>query len=77
MKHPFQQVIHIADRKGPKGGAYWYLTLECGHKAFRAKPSLPKDPAMALARLIARNFKIAYAPERVRCRLCVEEPVGA
>jgi hypothetical protein len=57
-------VVHIESRDGVKGGAgYWYLDLECGHHAVRAKrPFRPWNIFDPLSKFLA--------PKRVNCPVC-------
>lgn len=63
---PWRAVVHIEDGKpGPRGGAAWWLTLECGHGAVRMKPS--QRPSRATQRMFR---PLRFAPKRVRCLTC-------
>lgn len=52
---PFTAVENIEIRRGPRGGRYWLLTLECGHVTTRSSAS---------------NFTPRTAPQKVRCIIC-------
>lgn len=80
-------VAHIEDKVGPHGGAYWLLTLSCGHfKAVRQ----PRYPAGMLpvahrgnVKQERRQQRVArmstfLAPRRVKCLMgCRPEAKGA
>jgi len=57
----WKDVVHIEERTGPRGGAYWLLTLECGHRK-----TVPRHPGYAYRLPVACRF----APKRVRCLHC-------
>lgn len=64
---PWREVVHIDSGVGVHGGAYWKLTLECGHPAFRRQPSARGDVLRAVS---LRLFRLPFAPRRVRCLHC-------
>lgn len=78
---PWRQVVYIEDASpGPRGGGAWWLTLECGHFAVRAKPSSRPDLGVdAKGRgvfsvpTVLRRARRGVAPSRVRCLMCARE----
>lgn len=68
---PWRQVVHIEHQEGPKGGEYWWLTLECGHHKAVAIPAYRIEfMAMVSFKDTKRSPKKRTAPERCRCLLC-------
>lgn len=81
MKAIHSEVTHIEDRVGPRGGAYWTLTLSCGHHAFRPKPRF--DAGAFVSPMIGSGDKrsqratrerqlrqLRGAPLKVKCIIC-------
>lgn len=64
---PWRKVLHIEHRTGPRGGDFYWLTLECGHH-FSTRS---RDGASA-----AWWRKITYAPHKVKCFFCQQVEPG-
>ena len=63
---PWRRVALIEDCVGSRGGAFWVLTLECGHVVTRTRLNYMRRPLRALS----MPFEYGFAPKRVRCRVC-------
>lgn len=77
---PWRAVVHIDERRGPRGGMVWVLTLECGHRAHRHQPTpTPEQLGRVLLPVVGRNerrprgLEGLTAPHRVRCLFCKSE----
>lgn len=60
----WKDVVHIREGKGPRGGEYWFLTLECGHHKSVPRPPFRPEMVMTMLR------RPSGAPKRVRCLYC-------
>jgi hypothetical protein len=60
---PLRAVVYIFDRKGARGGAFWFLVLECGHAVARKRVPLTVG---TMFRPLAEKL----APQRVQCHYC-------
>lgn len=60
---PLRKVIYIFEREGERGGAFWWLVLECGHAVARQR-SLPSVGTMF------RPLEEKFAPKRCQCHSC-------
>ena len=58
---PLREVVYIFEREGARGGAFWWLVLECGHAGARSR-RVPKSLFEPLERHLA--------PRHVQCRFC-------
>jgi len=76
---PYREVVHIEDRRGPRGGPYWLLTLSCGHIVTRRAPN--PDPLRVSSTVmfladeegVDRYLDSQCAPKKVRCIHCPTE----
>ena len=65
---PSREVVYIFERKGSRGGGYWWLVLECGHAVIRRRVVARNWSAQVL--LIRRPVEEMCAPHRVQCHYC-------
>lgn len=69
--NPWRQVVHIEHSEGPKGGEYWWLTLECGHYKASPIPRLRIELGMVISfKESRRPPRPRTAPYKCRCLLC-------
>lgn len=62
---PLREVVHIFDRVGPRGGAYWLLVLDCGHLV--ARPRHVVRHWTALTHALFEPIEKRFAPRSVQC----------
>lgn len=67
---PWRNVVFIEQAKGPRGGDFFKLKLECGHHAFRAIGFSDGRAGVA-----GNRKPVLSAPRRVRCHRCSLEGV--
>lgn len=60
---PMRAVVYIFERDGARGGAFWWLVLDCGHAVAR-KRVMPSVGTMF------RPLSEKFAPKRVQCHYC-------
>ena len=65
---PMREVVYIFEREGTKGGAIWWLVLDCGHAVAR-KRYAPKSWTAAV-HMMFRPLEEKLAPKRCQCHYC-------
>lgn len=61
---PLREVVYIFAREGTRGGAIWWLVLDCGHAVARKRYEAKGWAAMF------RPLKEKLAPRRAQCYMC-------
>ena len=65
---PMREVVYIFEREGKRGGAIWWLVLDCGHAVARKRYSSKSWTAMV--HLMFKPLSEKLAPRRVQCHSC-------
>lgn len=65
---PMRAVVYIFEREGTRGGALWWLVLECGHAVSRKRHVAKSESATA--HLLLRPLRDKLAPRRCQCLYC-------
>ncbi len=65
---PKREVVYIFERTGTRGGAIWWLVLECGHAVARKRYEAKDWSAMVHA--MFRPLSEKLAPKRCQCHYC-------
>lgn len=65
---PMRGVAYIFEREGTRGGAIWWLVLECGHAVTRKRYATKSDWTMV--HMLLRPIDEKLAPKCVRCHYC-------
>jgi hypothetical protein len=65
---PMRAVVYIFEREGERGGAFWWLVLDCGHAVARKRYTSKRGPAQIHLLFIPLERK--FAPKRAECHYC-------
>ncbi len=65
---PTREVVYIFERTGTRGGAIWWLVLECGHAVARKRHEAKSWSAMV--HMMFRPLEEKLAPKRCQCHYC-------
>lgn len=65
---PMRDVVFIFEREGVRGGAIWWLVLDCGHAVARKR--YDAKSWTAVVHMIFRPLDEKLAPKRVQCHYC-------
>lgn len=68
LSGPLRGVVYIFEREGIRGGAFWWLVLDCGHAVARRR--LEAKSCAAMAQLMFRPLEERLAPKRAQCHYC-------
>lgn len=63
---PMREVIYIFERTSTRGGAIWWLVLECGHAVARKRYAASPE----MVHMMFRPLEEKLAPKRCQCHYC-------
>ncbi len=68
MAGPLRDVVYIFEREGERGGAIWWLILECGHAVARKRYEAKNWTAQV--HMMFRPIEEKLAPKKCHCHYC-------